>query len=407
MKNRNDSSQQPDVTRVRTSPRVSGPVRVRGSIRVSHGFTMFVSWRIREKKREIYGGWIDANCAIAILDDRGVRTYQAGEFFPPGCFIEPVEDSIHGWVMRVSSFLLPEVQFAIEADGSLAEISSTPYPFSVSVKHRRINSVSTDGTRIPVDCYGELEQCSPTFVHVYGGFGKSNTSFFSSQIASRWLDQGFNIALIHTRGGAEYGTAWHEQARLQGRALVRYDVESAIHTLQDQKVCTPQQTFLHGMSHGALVVASTAMHSPSLASNYLCRVPIANTRNIHIDDLSHKWITEYGDSRVSDWEAFMKKEDPIAVSINGSLKDTAWFISAYVDDEVTPVSHADLLVEKLRANLAAVTYYRYSSPGTHQGAVSSQIRQEHSDQFWDYLTTQAGKTNKLLCEPALAGSHAR
>ena len=124
MKNRNDSSKQPDATRTRTSPRVVGPVRVRGSIRVSHGFTMFVSWRIREKKREIYGGWIDANCAIAILDDRGVRTYQAGEFFPPGCSIEPVEDSIHGWVMRVSSFLLPEVQFAIEADGSLTEISS-------------------------------------------------------------------------------------------------------------------------------------------------------------------------------------------------------------------------------------------------------------------------------------------
>lgn len=89
----------------------------------------------------------------------------------------------------------------------------------------------------------------------------------------------------------------------------------------------------------------------------------------------------------------MKYEDPIATPVYGSLKGTSWFVSAYIDDEVTPVAHADLLAEKLRANQAELTYYRYCASATHQGASSTQVRQEHSAQLWAYLTTHARHTD--------------
>ncbi|SUO88215.1 Prolyl endopeptidase precursor [Trueperella pyogenes] len=367
----------------------SAPVRVSGNIRLPGGSVLFPIWRIRDDKREIYGGWIDADFAVAVLHAGTARVFRAGDFFPPGSFVEPIENEAAGWELLASSFLCSGIHYGIEADGNLVEVTTTTYPFAVKVKHKRIVAISSDGTRIPIDCYGELAISRPTFVHVYGGFGKSNTSFFSSQIASAWLDQGFNIALVHTRGGAEYGASWHEQAQRHGRALVRCDVAAALRALHDQRICSPRQTFLHGMSHGALVVASTAMHSPGLANHYVCRVPIATTRNIHLNSLSREWISEYGDPRTSDWDAFMKYEDPIATPVYGSLKGTSWFVSAYIDDEVTPVAHADLLAEKLRANQAELTYYRYCASATHQGASSTQVRQEHSAQLWAYLTTHA------------------
>lgn len=375
------------------SPDVSELVRATRSIRLPSGSVLFPIWRIRGDNREIYGEWIDAHFAVAVLRAGTACVFRARDFSPPGSFIEPIENGATGWELFASSFVCLGIRYGIEADGNLVEAKRTSYPFAVKVKHKHIVAVSGDDTHIPIDCYGELAGSTPTFVHVYGGFDQYNTSFFSPQIAHTWLDHGFKIALVHTRGGAEYGTSWHEQTQRHGRAMVRCDVEAALRALHDQRICSSRDTFLHGMPHGALAVASTAMRAPSLANHYVCRVPIATTRSIHLNPIRREWISEYGDPRTSEWDEFMEKEDPIATPIHGLLGGTSWFVSVYTHDEVTPVTHANPLVEKLRANQAQLTYYRYRTSATHRGETSAQVRQQHSTQLWNYLTAHARHTD--------------
>lgn len=75
---------------------------------------------------------------------------------------------------------------------------------------RQIWAHSEDGTRIPIDCFGTLAGKQPTIVFIYGGFGRNNHSFYSPDIYSKWLTRGYSVAVIHSRGGGEYGKAWHQ-----------------------------------------------------------------------------------------------------------------------------------------------------------------------------------------------------
>lgn len=364
---------------------------VRGEIRLPDGTSFFPSWRTTTHP-PLFGGYLHG-CEALICEthDGQAKICKTGEVFPSGHHLHPVQVSPGSLIVQSESFLDPPILYRVDLDtGGVTMLQQSAQTENHLNHHWITVAKSQDDTPIPVDCYGTPSVSRPTVALVYGGFMQTNHSFYSHEIRRFWLDQGFNIALIHSRGGYEYGKAWHRAGSKNNRHLVRADVVAALRQLHKEKVCNPKFTFLHGMSHGALVAAITAIRHPDLVSQVICRVPISTTKNLPSTKQGKNWMKEYGDPRTQDWEEFMQKEDPLhCPAEKGCLADTSWLVVGYSSDAITDISHADCLVARVENLGASVTYWRYDIEGGHEGPLDPAVRRNHERRLWKYLSHQA------------------
>ncbi|WP_234992681.1 prolyl oligopeptidase family serine peptidase [Varibaculum vaginae] len=378
-------------TLLRPLPKYESIVKVRGEILLPDGSTFYPQWKT-SGSTPIYGGYQDA-CEALVYSPQKVEviTHKSGNSFPLGQHVKPIKVLDHELYIQTSSFInAPRLYRLDRKTGELTCAKNNTSQYNNAFTCQQIWATSEDGTQIPIDCFGKLTGKQPTIVFIYGGFGRSNHSFYSPDIYSKWLTHGYSIAVIHSRGGAEYGKSWHQAGVKAGRRQVRADIASSIRELHRQNICTPETTFIHGMSHGALLAAITAIHHPELVSQVVCRVPISSTKHLSKTTLGRQWLAEYGNPQTTDWDNFMKQEDPLACNVNPeSLSGTSWLIIGYCRDEVTTISHADSLVERVKNLRGTATYWRYSSKGGHEGAVDPNERITHERRLWSYLSQKA------------------
>lgn len=391
-------------------------VWVSGTIRLPNGEFFYPEWKadvstvVRggtdqaadTNSGTVYGGYIDGREALTCETSKlGVVTHIADDDLPGGCHIVPLEASATDVHVQISSSILPPHTYRLERDtGKLVCESSPPSEYFADLTHsaptyQQLHAISADGTVVPIDYFGTAladpfaANPQPTIVHVYGGFGKSNHSIYSPQAHKHWLKHGYNIAFVHTRGGNEYGKRWHFTATRNGRSRVRQDLVAAIKLLHAARICEPNTTVLHGMSHGALVAAITAIRHCGLAEQIVCRVPISTTKDIALTELSRQWIPEYGDPCTTDWAAFMKAEDPLECPATPDcLVGTKWLIVGYCSDTVTRISHAKDLKNRVSQLGGKVTCWLYTESGGHEGAAMPAARTAHAERLWNYLRTQ-------------------
>lgn len=375
-------------------PKCENIIKVRGEIRLPEGNVFYPQWKT-SGSNPVYGGYQDA-CETLVYDTKtfDVITHKSGKSFPLGQHIKPIKVLDQELYLQGSSFInAPRLYRLDRKTGELTFAKNDTSENANTFTCRQIWAHSEDGTRIPIDCFGTLAGKQPTIVFIYGGFGRNNHSFYSPDIYSKWLTLGYSVAVIHSRGGAEFGKAWHQAGVKAGRRKVRADIASSIRELHRQNICTPETTFVHGMSHGALLAANTAIHHPELVSHVICRVPISSTKDLPKTTLGRQWLDEYGDPQTSDWDNFMKEEDPLACEATPrSLSNTSWLIIGYRRDAVTAISHADSLVERVNNLGGKVTYWRYSSKGGHEGACDPSERIAHERRLWSYLSQKASET---------------
>src|SRR5262249_33317448 len=105
----------------------------------------------------------------------------------------------------------------------------------------RHEAVSADGTRIPYVQVGPAGETGDAPVHLYGygGFGISMPPSYNSAIGKLWLERGGTSVIAHLRGGREFGTAWHEAARRDGRRLAHDDFAAIAADLVRRGVTRP------------------------------------------------------------------------------------------------------------------------------------------------------------------------
>ena len=65
-----------------------------------------------------------------------------------------------------------------------------------------------------------LDGSHPTILYAYGGFGASETPYYSGTLGKLWLERGGVFVLANIRGGGEFGPAWHEAGLKTHRQLV-------------------------------------------------------------------------------------------------------------------------------------------------------------------------------------------
>src|SRR5690349_24069380 len=80
--------------------------------------------------------------------------------------------------------------------------------------------------------------------------------------------------IAHLRGGREFGTAWYEAARREGRRLAHDDFAAVAADLVRRRVTRPGRIAAEGGSNGGLLIANMLTRYPERFGALFCTVPI-------------------------------------------------------------------------------------------------------------------------------------
>ncbi len=112
----------------------------------------------------------------------------------------------------------------------------------------RHEATSPDGTRIPYVQVGPSSETGDAPVHLsgYGGFGISQLPYYNSAVGKLWLERGGTSVVANIRGGGEFGTAWHEAGRREGKRASHDDFAAVAADIVRRGVTRPGRIAAEG-----------------------------------------------------------------------------------------------------------------------------------------------------------------
>jgi prolyl oligopeptidase len=175
----------------------------------------------------------------------------------------------------------PPSLFLVEPGAVPQVLKRTPQAFDASgLVVSRHEAASADGTSIPYIQVGPPGESGEAPVHLYGygGFGISMTPWYDSALGKLWLERGGTGVFAHIRGGREFGTAWYEAARREGRRLAHDDFAAVAADLVRRGVTRPGRIAATGASNGGLLIANMLTRYPERFGALFCAVPVIDMR---------------------------------------------------------------------------------------------------------------------------------
>lgn len=287
-----------------------------------------------------------------------------------------------------TSFLYPTSVFRYNFENKvLAQVWSVGVDFDPSLyETKQIFYQSADGTKIPMFITHKkgliLNKNNPTLLYGYGGFNASITPYFSLGVTS-WLEQGGIFVVANIRGGAEYGSAWHEAAILGKRQNAFEDFIAAGEWLIKNSYTNPNKLAIWGGSNGGLLVGVCMQQRPDLFGAVISQVPVTDMLRFHKFTAGCYWVSEYGDvSKPEDFKA-MYAYSPLHTVEDGKAYPPLLVTSADTDDRVVPL-HSKKWVARLQAasegkNLILLRYETKAGHGA--GKPTTKQIEEAADRY--------------------------
>src|SRR5215475_6341122 len=285
------------------------------------GFTRLFKPADRRALQEFF--WCGGRLVLSILDDLRpvfeVMTPSDGEWSREVLTGLPDLGTAHVWPLDVhpeesNGDLLAAAQdqltapsvYLIKPHAAPQLLKRAPQAFDpaglVATRHE---GVSSDGTRIPYVQVGPAGETGDAPVHLYGygGFGISMPPYYNSAIGKLWLERGGTSVIAHLRGGREFGTAWHEAARREGRRLAHDDFAAVAADLVGRGVTRPGHIAAEGGSNGGLLIVNMLTRYPERFGALLCTMPVIDMRRYTKLLIGPAIIDEYGDpDKPEDWK---------------------------------------------------------------------------------------------------------
>ncbi|MGZ2385368.1 prolyl oligopeptidase [Rhizobium brockwellii] len=164
---------------------------------------------------------------------------------------------------------------------------------SITVEQRFFRS--KDGTRVPMFIARRKGTVGPvpTLLTGYGAFGSSMPPGYSAMLTP-WILQGGAVAIVNTRGGGEYGAAWHEAGRGLKKQNSFDDMIAAAEYLRVSKMAPPDGVAIHGDSAGGLMVGAVVNQRPDLFAAALPSVGVMDMLRFDKFTGGALWLGEYG-----------------------------------------------------------------------------------------------------------------
>ncbi len=331
--------------------------------------------------------WSDGKLVVAVMDD----LKPSHEIFTPGAA---------GWTRETLQHL-PEIgvvsvwpldEDAEESDGTLlanvqdpltpatllltSNISATPTilkraPTAFDAQGlavTRHEAISIDGASIPYVQVGPIGEIGDAPVHMsgYGGFNVSEQPYYRSAIGKLWLEKGGTSVLTHIRGGGEFGPAWHDAGRREGKAISHDDFAAIAADLVARGVTTPSRIAAEGGSNGGILITNMLTRYPSRFGALFCTIPLIDMRRYTKLLAGASWIAEYGDpDKPEDWAFLQHISAYHTVSADGQAPPIL-IATTRRDDRVHP-GHARKMAAKLEEMGRKAWFYELDTGGHSYG----------------------------------------
>ena len=233
---------------------------------------------------------------------------------------------------------------------------------------------SVDGERIPYVQVGPAQETGDAPVHLsgYGGFGLSTLPHYSGVQGRLWLERGGTTVLANIRGGAEFGTRWHDAGRREGKALSHEDFAAVAADLVRRGVTTPGRIAAEGGSNGGLLIANMLTRFPERFGALFCTIPLIDMRRYSRLLAGASWIAEYGDPEMAEDWAFLRTISAYHAAVPGRRYPPILLATARRDDRVHP-GHARKMAAKLQALGYEAHLYETAAGGHGYGKDNAEI----------------------------------
>ena len=237
----------------------------------------------------------------------------------------------------------------------------------------RHEAISADGTRIPYVQVGPQGETGEAPVHLsgYGGFGISQLPYYNPSVGKLWLERGGTGVVANIRGGGEFGTAWHEVGRREGKRLSHDDFAAVAADLVQRGVTRPGRIAAEGGSNGGILITNMLTRYPERFGALFCTIPLIDMRRYTKLHAGASWIAEYGDpDDPADWQ-FLGKISAYHAAEPGRPYPPILIATSRRDDRVHP-GHARKMAAKLQAMGYEAYFYEPAAGGHGYGKDNSE-----------------------------------
>ena len=276
------------------------------------------------------------------------------------------EESIGDLLASAQDPLTPPSLYLIAPGSTPQLLKRAPQTFDPSgLVVTRHEAVSEDGTHIPYVQVGPAGETGEAPVHLYGygGFAISQLPYYNSAVGKLWLERGGTSAVANLRGGGEFGTAWHDAGRREGKHLSHDDFAAVAADLARRGVTRPGRIAAEGGSNGGILITNMLTRYPERFGALFCTIPLIDMRRYSKLHAGASWIAEYGDpDNPEDWE-FLKEISAYHAAVPGRPYPPILIATSRRDDRVHP-GHARKMAAKLQA-MGCEAYFYEPAAGGH------------------------------------------
>jgi len=209
---------------------------------------------------------------------------------------EPESDDL---LFSFSSFLEPRAVYRLNLETLTydlyheCELPFAPELFAVE----QVWCESRDQTRVPMFLVHrkgiERDGQNAAVIYGYGGFGVSLLPWFSALVVP-FLEHGGIFVVVNTRGGGEFGEAWHRAGARENKQNVFDDLIAAAEWLIAEKYTRASKLGCFGWSNGGLSVNVVAVQRPDLWKAVVAGGPVTDMARFHLAHGGRHWIADYG-----------------------------------------------------------------------------------------------------------------
>jgi prolyl oligopeptidase len=265
------------------------------------------------------------------------------------------------------------------------EVPVDPSPYMVEQKFFE----SKDGTKVPMFIVHRkdilLDGSTPFLIYGYGGFGVSETPFFSPGFYP-FLEAGGGYALVNLRGGGEFGEKWHQDGMLLKKQNVFDDCIASAEYLIREGYTKPERLALRGGSNGGLLAGAVLTQRPDLFRAVVCEVPLLDMVRYDLFGSGKTWVPEYGSPQDPEQFKALYAYSPYHHVIPGTAYPSVLFCTAANDDRVDPM-HARKMAAALQAATTSTNpiLVRVETQSGHGGGDQVKKTIEYGTDIWGFL----------------------
>lgn len=292
--------------------------------------------------------------------------------------------------VTVSSYLLPSsLWLADAASGRVEKVKSMPERFDASaLGMKQYEATSADGTKVPYFVVGPrgmpLDGTNPTVLYGYGGYQVSLLPGYSGTVGKLWLESGGVYVVANTRGGGEFGPAWHQAAQGVNRHRAHEDFAAVAQDLIARKITSPRRLGIMGGSQGGLFMGVAMTQHPELFNAAVIQVPLFDMMRFHKLLAGASWVAEYGNPDVPEERAWIAQYSPYQALKAGQKYPEPFIHTSTKDDRVHP-GHARKAVARLEELGYPVLFYE-NTDGGHSAAANLKETAKRIALEWTYLS---------------------